>query len=82
MRTIHSANQFSVHGAVSSWCIALSERMQGQKSTGVTMSISEENEQLPQQLDPQEVASLARAALPGHKEPRETAGASTYQGSK
>ena len=30
MRTIHSANQLSIHGAVSSWCIDLSGRMQGQ----------------------------------------------------
>ena len=38
MRTIHSANQFSVFGAVSSWCIDFSESMQGQESTEVKMS--------------------------------------------
>ena len=41
--------------AVSSWCVDLSER------SGIyNMSISEENEQLSQQLDPQEVGSLVR----------------------
>ena len=60
MRTMHWGNQVSVYGAVSSWFTDLSERMQGQKSTGVNKTfISEENEQLSQQLDPQEVASLA-----------------------
>ena len=70
MRTIHSANQLSIHGAVSSWCMKLSGSMQGQESAGVNMYISEENEQLSQQLDPQEVH-------PEHKEPRETAGTNT-----
>ena len=62
MRTIHSLNQIRVYGAVSSWCSDLSERMQGRKSTGVNMSFSEENEQLSQQLNPQEVGSLARSS--------------------
>ena len=62
MRTIRSANHLSVHGAVSSWCIDLSESMQGEAFTGVNMSSSEENEQLSQQLDPQEVGSLARSS--------------------
>ena len=60
MRTIHSANQLSIYGAVSSWCLDLSGRIQGQESTGVNLSFSEENEQLSQQLNPQEVGSLAR----------------------
>ena len=62
MRTIHSANQLSICGAVSSWCLDFSGRMQGQESTGVNMSISEENEKRSQQLDPQEVGSLARSS--------------------
>ena len=62
MRTIHSANQLRVYGTVSSGCIDLSWRMQGRESTGVNMSISEENEQLSQLLDPQEVGSLARSS--------------------
>ena len=41
MRTVHSANQLSVHGAVSSRCMHLGDRMQGQRSVGVNMSISE-----------------------------------------
>ena len=35
MRTIHSSHQLSIYGAVSSWCIDLSGKMQGQESTGV-----------------------------------------------
>ena len=62
LRTIFSANQLSVYGAVSSWCIDLSERMQRQISTGVNMSISKENGQLSQQLVPHEVGSLARGS--------------------
>ena len=62
MRTRHWENQVSVYGAVSSWFTDLSERMQGQKSTGVKTFISEENEQQSHKLDPQEVASLARSS--------------------
>ena len=69
MRTIHSANQLSIYGAVSSWCIDLSGRMQGPEFLGMSLSISEENEQLSQQLNPQEVGSLARSS-PKTKEPR------------
>ena len=42
LRTIHSANQLCVYGAVSSWCIDLAEKMQGQASTAVDRSISED----------------------------------------
>ena len=42
--------------------------MQGQESTGMNMSITEENEQPSQPLNPQE-------AHQGQKEPRETADA-------
>ena len=42
----------------------------------MNMSISEENENLSQQLNLQEVGSLAKDH-PGQKEPRETAGANT-----
>ena len=59
-RTTHSANQLSIDGAVSSWCIDLAEKMHGQTSSGVDRSMSEENVQLSKQLDPQEVGSLVR----------------------
>ena len=36
LRTIHSANQLSVHGAVSCWCTDLAEKMHGETSTGRT----------------------------------------------
>ena len=52
-----SANQFSIDGAVSSWCVDFSGRMQGQESNGMNVSISEENENLSQQLNPQEIGS-------------------------
>ena len=58
IRTIHSASQLSIYGAVSSWCIDLAEKMHGQTSTEVDRSISEEKDQLSKQLDPQEVVSL------------------------
>ena len=60
LRTIHSASQLSVYGAVSSWCIDSAETMHGQTSTGVDRSVSEENDQHTKQLDPQEVGSLVR----------------------
>ena len=59
-RTVHSANQLSICGAVSSWSIDLAEKMLRQTSTGVDRSSSEENDQLSKQLNPQEVGSLAR----------------------
>ena len=60
LRTIRSAHQLSIYRAISSWCIDLAEKMHGQTSTGVDSSISEENDQLSKQLDPQEVGSLVR----------------------
>ena len=60
LRTIHSANQLSVYGAVSSWCIGLTEKMHDQTPTGVDRSISEESDQQLNQLDPQEVGSMVR----------------------
>ena len=35
LRTIHSANQLGIYGAVASWCIDLAEKVHGQTSTGV-----------------------------------------------
>ena len=56
MRTIDSANQLSIHGAVSSWCTDFSESMQGHEFFWSEYV----QEQLSQQLDPQEVGSFAR----------------------
>ena len=42
MRTIHSTNQLSIYGTMSSWCVDLSGRMQRQESTGVNVSIKKE----------------------------------------
>ena len=60
LRAIHSANQLSVHGTVSSWCIDLAEKTNDQTLTGVDRSISEKGDQLSNQLDPEEVGSLVR----------------------
>ena len=60
LRTIHSTTQLSIYGAVWSWCIDLAEKMHGQTSTGVDRSISEENDQLSKQVDPQKVGSSGR----------------------
>ena len=59
-RTVHSANQLSIYGAVSSWNIDLAENILGHTSAGVDRSSSEENDQLSKQLNPQEVGSLVR----------------------
>ena len=53
--------------------------MQGQGSLGVNEYTSENNEQLSQQLDPQEVGSLAKKTHPGQKETWEITGANTYK---
>ena len=60
LRTIHSANQLSIYGAVSSWCDELAEQMPGQTSLGVDKYISKVNDPLSKQLDPQEVGSLVQ----------------------
>ena len=60
LRTIHSANQLSFYGGVSSWCIDLPEKMHDETSTGVDRFISEEKDQMKKQLFPQEVGSLVR----------------------
>ena len=39
MRTIHSTNQLSIHGAVSSWCDELAEKTHDETSTGMNRSI-------------------------------------------
>ena len=62
MRTTRSANQLNTYEVVSSWCMDLSGRVQGQESTGVNVSISEENDKLSQQQKPQKVGSLARGS--------------------
>ena len=55
---IHAANQLSIYGVVSSWCIDLAEKMHDLTYTGVDRSTSEEIDQISKQLDPQEVGSL------------------------
>ena len=58
LRTIHTANQISIFGAVSSWCEDLVENVLGQTSMGVDRSISKMNDQLSNQPNPQEVSGF------------------------
>ena len=60
LRTIHSANQLSVYGAISSWCDEFAENMPGQTSLGVDKSISKANDHLSKQLNSQEIGSLVQ----------------------
>ena len=57
-RAIHSANQFNIHGAVSSWCTDLCKRVQCPTFAGVNISCSWENDQFSKQLDLQEFVSF------------------------
>ena len=54
-RTMHSANQPSIYGAVSSWCDELAEQLLEQTSVGADKSVSKMNEQSTKHLDPQVV---------------------------
>ena len=45
-RTIHSANQLSIYGAVSSWCEELAQWIPGQNELTSEKSVAKENEQL------------------------------------
>ena len=56
-RTIHSANQLSICGAVSSWCEDFAEKIPGQTSMGVDRSVSKAIDPLSKQLNLQNVAS-------------------------
>ena len=57
-RTIHSANQVSVHGAVSSWCKEFGQKIPHQKESTLEWFVAKENEQLLKNVQPQEVNSL------------------------
>ena len=59
-RTIHSANQLSVHGAVASWCEDVAQRIPVQTHHFMEKSVAKENEQLFQKLEPPEVDSLVQ----------------------
>ena len=65
-RTIHSANQLSINGAVSSWCEELAAKTLGQTSTGVIKSMSKVNDQLSTQLNPQEIGSMVQNQMRTH----------------
>ena len=48
VRTIHSANQLSVYGAVASWCEELAQPIPGQTQLSMENSVAKANEQLSQ----------------------------------
>ena len=58
IRTIHSANQLSMYGAVASWCEQCAQMIPGETSTIMDKSVAKENNQLSQKLEP------VAAALP------------------
>ena len=58
-RTIHTANQLSLHGAVSSWCEAFGLRPSEREMTSERFT-TKENEQLLKEVKPQEVNSLVQ----------------------
>ena len=55
IRTIHSANQLSIDGAVASWCEELAQLIPGQTHVFRENTVAKANDQLSQQLEPQEV---------------------------
>ena len=58
-RTIHSATQLSVYGAVSSWCEEFDQRPNEKEPTSERF-VAKENEQLLKNVKPQEVHSLVQ----------------------
>ena len=54
-RTIHSANQLSICGAVASWCEELAQLILGPTHLSMEKSVAKVNDQLPQKLEPQEL---------------------------
>ena len=58
--TIHSTNQVSIHGAVSSWCEEFDQRTPNQKESTVAKFAAKENEQLLKIVKAQEVNSLVQ----------------------
>ena len=57
-RTIHSTNQRSIYGAVSSWCEEFAQRTPNQKESTAEKFVAKENQQLLKNVKPQEVNSL------------------------
>ena len=43
-RTIHSANQLSIYGAVASWCEDLDQRVPGQTHVTMEKSVAKAND--------------------------------------
>ena len=61
-RTIHSANQVSICGAVSSWCEEFGQRPNEKESTSERF-VAKENEQLLKNVKPQEVNSWVKNSM-------------------
>ena len=68
-RIIHSTNQLSNYGAVSSWCEELAQWTPNQKELTLEKSVAKENEQLLKNVKPQELNSYKlQGATMGHLE--------------
>ena len=65
-RTINSANQLSIYGAVADWCDDLAQQILGQSFLSIEKSSAKVNEQLNRTLAPEEVNTLIGAALLGN----------------
>ena len=59
-RTIHSAKQLSMYGAVASWCGEFAHLIPGRTHMIMEKSVAKENYQLSPKLEPQEVDSLVQ----------------------
>ena len=59
-RTVRSANQLNVHGAVASWCEELTQLIPVQSHLIMDKSVARVNDQLSQKLEPQEMDSLVQ----------------------
>ena len=55
LRTLNSANQLSIYGAVADWCHELAQQIPGQSSSSTEESIAKVHEQLDCPLAPEEV---------------------------
>ena len=59
-RTIHSANQLSIYGAITDWFDQLTQRILGQSFLSMEKSVAKVNEQLSRNMELEEVSTLVR----------------------
>ena len=59
-RTVHSANQLSIYGALANGCDELTHQIPGQSFPSMEKSVAKVSEQLCRKLEPQEVDTLVQ----------------------